>query len=300
MNFLGKIFEKLNLSFVQKGNKNKTIKQKNGELQICQEKQGITNIFNFETLNVSNIKELAGLDIPENNENLLKSAGQRFLVEQQIKQENFKSIVDDAHLEEIENPQELDKDWFLKWMEISQYVSKENIQKILAKIISGEVKKTGTFSLRTLEIIKNLSKEELDIFQRLCDISYSIPSFGDEFTCVICEPFGSPGDNSLGKFNLFYSDLTKIQDAGLIHTSLTAWREMEIPLIFTFPFTLGDEKFTFLQGDDTEEMKKRNKIINFTKAGLELRSVLNIKRNNDYSKEFIEWMEKTCKMIMQV
>ncbi|MDD3940659.1 MAG: DUF2806 domain-containing protein [Candidatus Pacebacteria bacterium] len=293
---LGQIFDKLHLSFTQKGNKNKKIRQEKGALQICQEQGGTMNVFQFQTLNVSNIKELAGFDIPQNAENLLKSAGQRFIAEQQIKQENLKNAIMDSHIEEIEEPNELDKDWFLKWMDIAQGVSKENIQKMLSKIISGEIKKTGAFSLRTLEVLKNLSKEELSIFQEFCNISYSIPQFRDALTCVICEPFGSPGDNSLEKFNLSYTNLTLLHDAGLIQKDLTTWREMKIPLLFNLPFTIGSENLRLVSSVDTVESTPRHKIINFTKAGLELRSILNLEKNDEYLKDFIEWAKNTYKM----
>ncbi|MCH7597962.1 DUF2806 domain-containing protein [Patescibacteria group bacterium] len=158
MNFINKFFETFNLSFSWKNNRKKTNKQKGGGLQVQQEKNSITNIINIENVNVATIEELTGDNLPNSTNNLLKNAGQRFLAEQKARQYNFTEIVDKANLKAINAPQELDKDWFLRWMEISQTVSRENVQDILAKILSEQVTTKDTFSLRTLDVLKSLSR----------------------------------------------------------------------------------------------------------------------------------------------
>jgi hypothetical protein len=297
MNFINKIFEKFNLSFMWKGNKKKIVKQTGEGLQVHQEQNGITNIFQIQNLTVTKIEEIAGIDISQDQNLLMKSAGQRFLAEQNTRQENLKNAVDKAELNTITNPQEVEKDWFLKWMDISQTVSRENVQEILAKILSGEVKASGTFSIRTLEILKNLSKEELALFQKFCDISYHVPLTGNIFTHVICEPFGNPGDNGLAPLGLSYLNLTILQDAGLIKTDLNSWIEFQIPQILKLPFNIGSSKFVLQTTDVTTESKPHVKVINFTNVGLELRSVLDLGTNPEYNTKFLDWVNDKWKMI---
>ena len=297
MDLIGKIFEKLNLSIVWKGNQKKVVKQTKGGLQVHQEKGGVTNIFQIQNLNIADIQELAGSDTIQDPNALLKGAGQRFLTEQAIKQENLKITVDKADLGAIENPQQVEKDWFFKWMEISQTVSRENVQEILAKILSGEVKNSGSFSLRTLDILKNLSKIELALFQSFCDIAYSIPMLGDTLTCLICEPYGNPGDNGMLSLGLSYSNLTILQDAGLIQGDLNAWRKFQIPEMLQIPFALGSTSIIMQPTTETTTIQARVKIINFTSVGLELRSVLNIGTNLDYNSKFLEWVNSQWKMM---
>jgi len=299
MNLINKIFEKFNLSFTWKGNQKKVIKNTIDGLQLNQEKQSIATIYQIQNLTVNRIEELACIDIPQDPNSLLKSAGQRFLVEQGIKQENFKNSVDKANLNEISNPQEVEKDWFLKWMEISQTVSREDVQNMLAKILSGEVKKSDSFSLRTLDILKNLSKQELALFQIFCDISYSLPGYGDALTCVISEPFGSPGQNGMISLGLSYPALTILQDAGLIQTDLNAWRKFQIPEMLKIPFMIGSTSYILRSTPETVSTQPQVTIVNFTSAGLELRSVLTIGSNSEYNSKFIEWINSKFKMIPQ-
>jgi hypothetical protein len=296
MNLIDKIFEKLNTSFIWKGNSKKVVKQNGDGFQIQQEQNSVTNVFQIQNLTVANIEELAGTDTSQNINGLLKSAGRRFVAEQQTKQENLKAIVAKADLPLITNPQQVDQDWFLNWMEISKTVSRENVQDILAKILSGEVKKSGSFSLRALDILKNLSKQELQLFQIFCDISFSIPQLGDALTCVISEPFGNPGQNGMQSIGLSYSSLTILQDAGLIQADLNAWRQFQIPEIVRIPFTIGSTSYVLKLTDEIKSAQQKVKTINFTSAGLELRSVLSIGTKPEYDSKFLEWANNQWKM----
>jgi len=53
-----------------------------------------------------------------------------------------------------------DQDWLYKWQDYVKDISNEEIRDWWASILAGEVKNTGTISLRTLDFIKNLSTEE--------------------------------------------------------------------------------------------------------------------------------------------
>jgi hypothetical protein len=296
MNFIKNLFENLNLSFSWKGNKKKSVTQIGGGLQVQQEQNSITNIYNYriDNLTVGKIEEISGIESHEDL-NTLQKAGNRFLIEQNTRQENLKNIVDISKIREIENPKEVEKDWFLRWMEISQTVSikRENVQKILAKILSNEVKEVGSFSLRVLDVLKNLSREELELFQKICDMSFSIPSIKDRnFAYLICEPYGNPGNNALLPVGLPYINLTKLQDAGLIQVDLNAWIEADINSIFKTPFTLGSKEFISTHADEINDLKHKIKVVNFTSAGLELRTALNLETNEEYNTKFIEWLKE--------
>jgi hypothetical protein len=59
----------------------------------------------------------------------------------------------------------VDPDWVARFFGSAQDVSNEDMQKLWARILAGEVVKPGTFSLRTLEVLKNLSQREAERFQ---------------------------------------------------------------------------------------------------------------------------------------
>lgn len=54
----------------------------------------------------------------------------------------------------------VDEDWLFRWRDSAGKVSSENLRILWGRVLAGEIKSPGTFSLRTLEFLKNLSQEE--------------------------------------------------------------------------------------------------------------------------------------------
>ncbi len=81
--------------------------------------------------------------------------------------------------EELENnftegsEQEIDSDWFGRWRDSVEKVSSEDLQRLWAKALAGELASPGSYSLRTLEFIKNISKIEAHEISRLAPFSIS-------------------------------------------------------------------------------------------------------------------------------
>jgi len=51
-------------------------------------------------------------------------------------------------------------DWFLRFFECASNISNEDMQILWARILSGETYNRGSFSLRTMELLRNMSYEE--------------------------------------------------------------------------------------------------------------------------------------------
>ena len=69
--------------------------------------------------------------------------------------------------EETVSEEQVDEDWISRFFNISQDVSNEEMQTLWGRILAGEVKQPNSFSLRTLEILKNITHSEAEIFNRL-------------------------------------------------------------------------------------------------------------------------------------
>ncbi|RSB14968.1 DUF2806 domain-containing protein [Citrobacter farmeri] len=55
---------------------------------------------------------------------------------------------------------QIDKDWIHRWRDNVYQVSSDEMQLLWAKILAGELKSPGKFSLRTMEFLKNLTVDE--------------------------------------------------------------------------------------------------------------------------------------------
>lgn len=60
-----------------------------------------------------------------------------------------------------------DFDWFIRFFDSVGYISNEEMQQLWAKVLAGEITRQGSFSFRTLELIKNLSHQEAELFQKI-------------------------------------------------------------------------------------------------------------------------------------
>lgn len=60
-----------------------------------------------------------------------------------------------------------DPDWVSRYISAAQDISSEEMQSAWAKVLSREVTKPGSFSLRTLEVLKNMTRSEAALFQRI-------------------------------------------------------------------------------------------------------------------------------------
>jgi len=63
----------------------------------------------------------------------------------------------------------VDDDWLFRWRDSASEVSSEELQYLWGKVLAGEVKAPGSFSLRTLEFIRNLSTQEAEAIATLSE-----------------------------------------------------------------------------------------------------------------------------------
>lgn len=63
-----------------------------------------------------------------------------------------------------------DNDVFWGLLEHSKEISNEEMQELIAKIIAGEYNAPGTYAMSTLQIIKMLGKNELELFEKMCGL----------------------------------------------------------------------------------------------------------------------------------
>lgn len=87
------------------------------------------------------------------------------------KQKNLETIANYA-AEELDkkgtvSPESVDPDWTTRFIGIAEDISDENMQRIWAKILAGEVEKPNSYSKRTLEVLRNMSQKEAVLFQRV-------------------------------------------------------------------------------------------------------------------------------------
>ena len=96
---------------------------------------------------------------------------QRIEFQEQKRLANVRSVVekaaDDLGDKDIAD-HEPDPDWTARFFDSVQDVSSEDMRKIWAKILAGEVESPGRTSLRTLDTLRNMTKEDAEMFRNIC------------------------------------------------------------------------------------------------------------------------------------
>ena len=62
----------------------------------------------------------------------------------------------------------IDFDWLMRFFDAVGNISNKELQKLWGKVLAGEVKKPGNFSLRTLDIVRNMTCKEANLFNEFC------------------------------------------------------------------------------------------------------------------------------------
>lgn len=84
----------------------------------------------------------------------------------------------------------VDKDWFSRWRAEARLVTSDELRRMWARILVEEVKEPEAVSLRTFDILKNLTKKDIELFKKVArlHINHAIhPSQKDIKSCIFVD-----------------------------------------------------------------------------------------------------------------
>jgi hypothetical protein len=71
------------------------------------------------------------------------------------------------------------EDWVTRFFEECQDISDEQMQEIWAKILAGEVARPGSFEPRTLSVVRDLTRCDAALFDKVCSTVWTFDDAGD-------------------------------------------------------------------------------------------------------------------------
>ena len=126
-----------------------------------------------------------GADVQGHLEMSPEGITQRIDYQERKRQANIAAVVRGAarELEDKEVAQhEPDHDWAARFFSSVQDVSSEDMRRIWARILAGEVEKPGFMSLRTLSTLRNLAASEANAFSKVAKYRIGNLVFPDPLT----------------------------------------------------------------------------------------------------------------------
>lgn len=139
-------------------------------------------------------------------------AAQRAIDVEVRRQANIEAIVAKAQrqLPAVVSESPVDPDWVSRVIQTCQDISDEEMQSLWARTLAGEVAQPGSFSLRTVHVLAQLSKPEALAFEALCTQALQVK--GTRYPMVFTNELAEVKSIGLGS-----SDFLRIlEEAGLI------------------------------------------------------------------------------------
>lgn len=131
------------------------------------------------------------------------------------KMNNVRQIVDQAKTQFSEGEQvssePVNQDWQNRFFSIVEDVSDKEMQKLWAQILAGEIKRPKSYSMRTLDTLRNMTKEDAELF--VVSTSYLVHN-----ECICTEK----------EFGISLIDALKLTDMGVLSNEA-------LTLTFTIP-----------------------------------------------------------------
>ncbi len=142
---------------------------------------------------------------------LQKRAMHRFIEEEALKQQNIENIMVKAipNLSENADANKIENDWIINFFDKSRIISDEQMQQLWASILAGEANEPQTYSKRTVNLLSNLDKRDIEAFQALCNFGWY---FEDKFIPIIINHF----DSIYTENSIYFTKLINLDSTGLI------------------------------------------------------------------------------------
>lgn len=139
-------------------------------------------------------------------------ASERLQDKELRRQTNIESITKKAldSLPSSVSDDPIDQDWIYQFFEHCQDIGNDQMQSIWARLLAGEVAQPGSFSLRTLRIVKDLQKEDADLFTRFCTFVWQTPNAG------LMPVIPNIENETIKKLGFYFSQLLHLDSLGLI------------------------------------------------------------------------------------
>lgn len=207
-------------------------------------------------------------------ESLICRAEQRQLSEGIRQEINLERIVSDAMEnlakdDRVVSDEPVDEDWVNRFFEYAKGVSTEEMQRVWGKILAGEITQPGSFSLRTLDAIRNLTRVDAELFQKIAP--YVLTCSGTLFITA--------SESLLSKNSIAYCDILALDECGLINSDNMVRLNLQIDS--DHPAGIYNKR-QIIWINSNSESSLRMEIFPLTKVGGELINIIDCVPDCDY------------------
>lgn len=178
-----------------------------------------------QTLRLARSRNIDGMLTKNSDSTFEQRATARLATEQATRQRNLETIMVMASRQCGESAAggDVDPDWLTRFLQLAEEISSVPMQQLWGQILALEIATPGSFSVRALVTLKEMTQRDAQLFQRLCALSCAYVG-NDERRLLIGIFKGSTllsrarvSRLGLGKYRLPYNALLQLFELGLLH-----------------------------------------------------------------------------------
>lgn len=233
---------------------------------------------------------------PEYARAAVKKFGQK-IIRERVNVDQIAQIVanelrnEDSAQTTIETPDSapVSEDWMSVFENEAAHMSSEEMQRLFARILAGEIRKPSTYSIRTVRILAQIDNTAAALFKKFRSLCIS-PQISEANMVLDARvvSMGSAGNNSLSPYGLPFDQLNVLQEYGLIISDYSSWRDYRLSVAqgstVSLPINYLNEPWAFVQKIPTAtppEFKVTG--VALTRCGKELFSVVDKTPDEQYT-----------------
>lgn len=173
----------------------------------------------------------------------------------------------------------VDDDWVARFFSIVKDISNEEMQYIWGRILAGEIASPQSFSLRTLDILRNISGDEARIFQQI--IPYITYNNGCYFILADMRV--------LQKYEIPYSYILLLDECGLMNSDAGLSLDIQVSN-GKEQLIVHDRQTIIVRKRNTNDERVSASIFTLTRVGQEFYNILShtSSDDNEKSEEYIK------------
>jgi hypothetical protein len=217
------------------------------------------------------------------------------------RQKNIDAITESApkYLPKSVDEKPVSEDWMIQFFQQAQDISETEMQQLWAKILAGEVSKPGTFSRRTLERVRTLSRDEAELFAKICRTMWG---WKENYRFRINEEIANKFDEQLG-INVY--TLNHLKNIGLLSPK-DIWYEIEEMDSFAAGYFSEDFILSWPSGKPLKSdvpfsaIPRPFSITPLTDVGMELATIVSCEPIPTFGKEIMENIAREYGMTLSI
>ena len=178
--------------------------------------------------------------------------------------------------------------------------STEDMQLLFGRILAGEIKQPGSYSIRSIRTLVELDQNTAALFKRLCSLCIVVENPDDRY--IFDARVASLGDdaaqNALSKYGLSFDQLNVLNEYGLIISDYNSWHSYNV-----YRGNEDDLKFLLFQHQRKywnllplpEEVKNQQfklRGVALTRTGRELFRIIDQEPMAEYTKDLKNFLER--------